>query len=80
MLRVDLGGRALSWYCVFVRVSIAVKRYHDQDNAYKGQHLIEAGLQVQSVNLLSSWQKAQQHPGRHGGEGAESSTSSSKGC
>jgi hypothetical protein len=46
---------------------------------YKGQHLVGAGLQVQSLSPLSSWQEAQQCPGRCGTGGAESSTSSSKG-
>lgn len=27
-----------------LRVSNAVKRHHDHDNSYKGQHLIESGL------------------------------------
>jgi hypothetical protein len=31
-----------------------VKRYHDQGNFYKGQHLIGAGLQVQRFSPLSS--------------------------
>jgi hypothetical protein len=30
---------------VLVRVSIAVKRYHDQSNSYKGQYFIGAGLE-----------------------------------
>ena len=41
----------------FVRVFIAMKRHHDQDNSYKGKHLIGAGLQVQRCSPLSSWQK-----------------------
>jgi hypothetical protein len=46
--------------------------------SYKGQHLIEAGLQVQRFSPLSSRQEgAWQHPGRHGVGGAEGSTSSS---
>ena len=28
---------------------LRVKRYHDHSNSYRGQHLIEAGLQVQSI-------------------------------
>ena len=36
---------------------IAAKRHHDQDNSYKGKHLIGAGLQVQRCSPLSSWQK-----------------------
>jgi hypothetical protein len=31
---------------VLVRVSIAVKRHHDQDNLYKGRHLVGAGLHL----------------------------------
>jgi hypothetical protein len=34
-----------------------VKRYHDQGNSYKGQHLIEAGLQVLRFIPLSSRQE-----------------------
>ena len=32
----------------------AVNRHHDQDNSYKGQHLIGIGLQVQRFSSLSS--------------------------
>ena len=39
---------------VLIRVSIAVKRHHDQGDSYKGQHLVGAGLQVQSFSPLSS--------------------------
>jgi hypothetical protein len=61
---------------VVVRVSIAEERHHDQGNSYKGQHLIGADLKVQRFSPLSSWQEAQQCPGRHDvGEGAKSSTS-----
>jgi hypothetical protein len=42
--------------CVLVRVSIAVKRHHSQDNSYKGQHLIGAGLLVLRFSLFSSRQ------------------------
>jgi hypothetical protein len=42
---------------VLVRVSIAVKRHHDQGNSYKGQHLIGAVLQVQRFSPLSSRQQ-----------------------
>jgi hypothetical protein len=42
---------------VLVKVSIAVKRDHDQSNSYKGQHLIGAGLQVQRFSPLSSRQE-----------------------
>jgi hypothetical protein len=38
----------------FVRVSIAVKKHHDQGHSYKGQHLIGSGLQVQRFSPLSS--------------------------
>ena len=31
----------------------AVDRHHDQDNSYKGQHLIGAGLKVQRFSPLS---------------------------
>ena len=65
---------------VLVRVSIAMKRHHDQGNSYKGQHLIGAGFQFQRFYTLLSWQKAWHHLGRHdAGEGAESSTSWSEG-
>lgn len=40
---------------VLVRVSIAVKRYHDYGNFNKGGHLDGAGLQFQGFNPLSSW-------------------------
>jgi len=50
------------WVCL--RVSIAVSRHHAQGNAYKGQHLTGAGLQVQRFSPLSSWLEAWQHPGR----------------
>jgi hypothetical protein len=33
---------------------IPVKRHHDQGIFYKGNHLIEAGLQLQRFSLLSS--------------------------
>ena len=47
-----------------LRVSIALKRHYDQDNSYKGQHWIGAGLQVLRFSPLSSWWKAWQHPGK----------------
>ena len=50
--------------------SIAVKRYHYQDNSYKGKHLIGAGLQFQRYRPLSSWQEAWQQAGKHGAEEA----------
>jgi hypothetical protein len=62
------------------RISIAVKRHHDQENCYKGQHLIGAGLLVLRFSPLSSWQEAWQHLGKHRiREGAESSTSCCEG-
>jgi hypothetical protein len=57
-LKINLG--------VCLRVSIALKRHHDQSNSYKGQYLIGAGLQVQWFSPLSSWLEAWQCPGRHG--------------
>jgi hypothetical protein len=42
---------------VLVMVSIAVRRYHDQDSFYKGQHLVGLGLQVQRSSPLSSRQE-----------------------
>ena len=53
----------------------AVKRYHDQDNSYKGEHLIGGGVQIQRFNLLSLRQKEWQCSSRHGAGGSESSTS-----
>ena len=50
---------------VLVRVSIAVRRHHDQGNFYKG-HSIEAGLQVQRFSPISSRQETWQYPDRHG--------------
>jgi hypothetical protein len=39
---------------------------------HKEQHLFEAGLKIQRVSSLSSWQEAQQCPGRHSaGKGNE---------
>lgn len=42
---------------------IAAKNHCDQGNSYKGQHLNEAGLQVQRISLLSSWQEVWPHTG-----------------
>jgi hypothetical protein len=56
-----------------LRVSIAMKRHHDQDNSYKGKHLIGAGLQFQGYSPLSSWQKIWQHAGRSEAGRVESS-------
>jgi hypothetical protein len=64
---------------VFIRVSISVKRHHDQGKSYKGQHLIGAGSQVQRFSPLSSWRESWQHSGRHGARGAENCTSCSGG-
>jgi hypothetical protein len=38
-----------------IRVSIALNRHYDQGNCYKRQHLIRAGLQVQSI--ITKWGK-----------------------
>jgi hypothetical protein len=54
-----------------LRVSIDVKRQHDQDNSYKKQHLIGTALQVLRFSSLSS----RQCPGRHGAGETKSSTS-----
>jgi len=53
---------------VLVRASIAVKRQQEQENSYKGKHLIGAGLQSQRFSPLSSWQEAWQDSGRCGGQ------------
>ena len=58
-----------------VGVSIAVKRYRDQGNSYKGKHLIGSGLQFQRFCSLSSWWEIWQHAGRHDAGGAKSFTS-----
>jgi hypothetical protein len=43
-----------------------------QNNSYKVQHLVRAGLQFQRFSPLSSWQKVWQRPGRlDAREGAE---------
>ena len=36
-----------------------MNRYHDQGNSNKGQHLIEAGLQVQSLSLRQEYRTIQ---------------------
>ena len=51
-----------------------MNRHNDQGKSYKGQQLIEAGIQVQKFSPLSS---RQEHDSIQAG--AESSTSSSKG-
>jgi hypothetical protein len=48
---------ALDNLAVLDRVSIAVKRHHDQGNSYKGQHSIGAGLQFKRLSQFSSWWK-----------------------
>jgi hypothetical protein len=58
----DSGHRLRN--CVLDRISIAVKRHHDQGNSYNGQHLIRASLQIQRFSPLVSWQEAWQLPGR----------------
>ena len=68
----ELNSRPYYLIVVLYRVSIAVKKHHDQGNSYKDKHLIGAGLQFQRFSPLSSWQ----HPGRQCAlEGAECSTS-----
>ena len=47
-----------------------MKRHHDQDNSYKGQHVIGP-----SLSPLLPWQEAWQPAGGHGSGRAESSTS-----
>jgi hypothetical protein len=37
---------------VLIRVSIAVKRHHEQGNSYKGLHLLVADLQVQRFTAV----------------------------
>ena len=39
---------------LLIRVYIAVKRYHDYGNSYKGKRLIGGGLQIQRFNTLLS--------------------------
>jgi hypothetical protein len=34
---------------VYLRVSVAMHRYHDHGNSYKGMHLIGAGLQFRGL-------------------------------
>jgi hypothetical protein len=60
---------------VLVCISIAVMRYYDHSNSYKGKHLIGTGLQWRFSPKLSL-QEAWWHAGRHSArEGVESSTS-----
>jgi hypothetical protein len=46
----------------------AVKRHQDHGNSYKAKHLTGGWLTVQRFSLLSSWQEALGHSGRHGEE------------
>ena len=57
---------------VLVRVSIAVKRYHDQGNTCKGEHLTGVGLQFYRFSPLSSWWEVWQLSGRRGARGVNS--------
>lgn len=53
-----------------------MERHCDLSNSYKGQHLTEAGVQLQRFSPLLSCGEARQCLGRHGpGEEVESSTS-----
>ena len=45
---------------------MAVKRHCNHSNSYKGQRLIEAGLQFQRFSPSSSGQEGWRHSGRHG--------------
>jgi len=55
-----------------------MKKHHDQENSYKGQHLMGASLQVQRFYPFKA--ETWQSPVRNGsGGGAEDSTSCSKG-
>lgn len=58
--------------------SVAVKRPHDPNNSYKGNHLIGAGLQSQRLSPLSSWRRSMAVE-TCAIEGAESSTPRSSG-
>ena len=64
---------------VLVRVSISVKRQHDQGNMYKKQHLIGADFQVLRLSSFLAWIETWQHLGRHGTGGPKVSISCSKG-
>ena len=54
---------ALDNLAVLDRVSIVVKRHHDQGNSYKGQHLFGVGLHWQRLSPFSPWQEAWQKEG-----------------
>jgi len=45
-------------WAVLVRISLAVKRHHDQGNSHTGKHLIGAGFSFQGCSPLSSWREA----------------------
>ena len=62
------------FYCLNLHF-IAVKRYHDQVNSYKGKYLIGADLQNQAFNNLSSWKEAWRHASRHSVRAGAESTS-----
>lgn len=54
----------LEWY---LRVPIAVKRYHDYGSSYTVKHLIGvAYLQFKKFNPSSLWQGVWWYAGRHG--------------
>jgi hypothetical protein len=76
-LFVVLGFFSLDYFCL--RIFIAVKRQDDQDNSYKGPHLLGLAYKFRGPCPLSRWE-AWQHPSRHGAEErTESTTSFSEG-
>lgn len=66
-------------YCILVRVSLAVKRQHNQDNFYKVQYFIGDVYSFQGlVHYHHDWKNGS--PGRHDTGGDKSrSTSCSEG-
>ena len=60
----------------YLSVSIAVKRYRDHINSYKGKYLIVvAHLHFRGLISLSLWWEVRQHAGRQGfGKGVEVSS------
>lgn len=54
-LAVQAASMVSSRPCVLVRVTTAVKRYHDRGDSYKGKPLTGAGSQSQRFTSLSSW-------------------------
>lgn len=50
--------------CPCLRASIAVERYHDQNNSYKGKYLTVAGLQFRGLVHYF-------HGGKHGSTQAD---------